>query len=65
MTMRNPTIAEDSEGPMKTSNEDEQNHGFGLLSIEQAVKRYDGAMKVGIKDGVFEMSVIMKIPVDE
>lgn len=65
MTMRNPTIGEDSEGPMKTSKEDEQNHGFGLLSIEQAVKRYDGTMKVGIKGGVFDMSVIMKIPVDE
>ncbi|MGN1203357.1 MAG: sensor histidine kinase [Eubacterium sp.] len=65
MTMRNPTIGEDSEGPMKTSKEDEQNHGFGLLSIEQAVKRYDGTMRVGIKDGMFEMSVVMKISVDE
>ena len=65
MTMRNPTIGEDSEGPMKTSKENEQDHGFGLLSIEQSVKRYDGTMRVGIKDGVFEMSVVMKIPVEE
>lgn len=65
MTMRNPTVGGDSEGLMKTTKEDEQNHGFGLLSIEQAVKRYDGTMRVGIKNGMFEMSVVMKIPVQE
>lgn len=60
MTMRNPTIGKDSEGLMKTSKEDTQNHGFGLLSIEQAVKRYDGNIKVGIKDGIFEISIVVK-----
>lgn len=60
MTMRNPTIGEDSEGLMKTSKEDTQNHGFGLLSIEQAVKRYDGNIKVGIKNGIFEISIVVK-----
>ncbi|MGN1136240.1 MAG: sensor histidine kinase [Oscillospiraceae bacterium] len=65
MTMRNPTVNGDGNGFMKTTKEDEQNHGFGLLSIEQAVKRYDGTMKVEIKDGVFEMSVVMKIPAQE
>lgn len=60
MTMRNPTIGEDSEGLMKTSKEDTQNHGFGLLSIEQAVKRYDGNIKVGIKDGIFEISIVVR-----
>lgn len=60
MTMRNPTVSEDSKGLMKTSKEDTQNHGFGLLSIEQAVKRYDGNIKVGVKNGVFEISVVVK-----
>lgn len=64
MTMRNPTVSADSEGMMKTSKEDEKNHGFGLLSIERAVKKYDGTMAVSIKDGVFEMAVVMKIPVE-
>lgn len=64
MTMRNPTVGADSEGIMKTSKEDEKNHGFGLLSIEQAVKKYDGTMAVSIKDGVFEMAVVLKIPVE-
>ncbi len=64
MTMRNPTVNADSEGIMKTSKEDEKNHGFGLLSIEQAVKKYDGTMAVSIKDGVFEMAVVLKIPVE-
>lgn len=62
MTMRNPTVSADSEGIMKTSKEDERNHGFGLLSIEQTVKKYDGTMAVSIKDGIFELSVILKIP---
>lgn len=61
MTMKNPTVSEDSVGIMKTSKEDERNHGFGLLSIERAVKKYDGTMSVSIKDGVFELSVVMKI----
>lgn len=64
MTMRNPTVSADSEGIMKTSKEDERNHGFGLLSIEQAVKKYDGSMAVSIKDGMFEMAVVLKIPVE-
>lgn len=63
MTMRNPTVSSDSEGIMKTSKEDEKSHGFGLLSIEQAVKKYDGTMAVSIQDGVFEMAVVLKIPV--
>lgn len=64
MTMRNPTIGADSEGIMKTSKEDERNHGFGLLSIERTVKKYDGTMAVSIKDGMFEMTVVVKIPVE-
>lgn len=64
MTMRNPTVSADSEGIMKTSKEDEKNHGFGLLSIGQAVKKYDGTMAVSIKNGVFEMAVVLKIPVE-
>ncbi len=62
MTMKNPTVSADSEGLMKTSKEDERNHGFGLISIEQTVKKYDGTMAVSIKDGVFELSVVLKIP---
>lgn len=62
MTMRNPTVSADSEGIMKTSKEDERNHGFGLLSIEHTVKKYDGTMAVSIKDGMFELSVVLKIP---
>lgn len=65
MVMRNPTVGADSEGIMKTSKEDERNHGFGLLSIEQAVKRYDGTMSVSIKNGVFELTVVLKLPMEQ
>lgn len=64
MTISNPTVSADSEGIMKTSKEDERNHGFGLLSIDRAVKNYDGTMAVSIKNGVFEMTVVLKIPVE-
>lgn len=65
MVMRNPTVGANSEGIMKTSKEDERNHGFGLLSIEQAVKRYDGTMSVLIKNGVFELAVVLKLPMEK
>ncbi len=65
MVMRNPTVGADSEGIMKTSKEDERNHGFGLLSIEQVVKRYDGTMSVSIKNGVFELAVVLKLPMEQ
>lgn len=65
MVMRNPTVGADSEGIMKTSKEDERNHGFGLLSIEQAVKRYDGTMSVSIKNGIFELAVVLKLPMEK
>lgn len=64
MTISNPTVSADSEGIMKTSKEDERNHGFGLLSIDRAVKNYDGTMAVSINNGVFEMTVVLKIPVE-
>lgn len=65
MVVRNPTVGADSEGIMKTSKKDERNHGFGLLSIEQAVKRYDGTMSVSIKNGVFELAVVLKLPMEK
>lgn len=61
MKMSNPTIGEDADGAMKTTKEDVQNHGFGLISIEHAVKRYDGSMNVSIKDRIFELKIVMKL----
>ncbi|MDE7292800.1 MAG: GHKL domain-containing protein [Oscillospiraceae bacterium] len=61
ISMRNPTIASNAVGIMKTTKEDVQNHGLGLLSIEQTVKKYDGDMETKIENGVFEISVTMKL----
>ncbi len=61
ISMKNPTVSGDTVGKMKTTKEDIHNHGLGLLSMEQAVKRYDGDMETKIKNGFFELSITMKL----
>lgn len=61
ISMRNPTVSGDTVGKMKTTKEDIRNHGLGLLSMEQAIKRYDGNMETKIENGFFELSITMKL----
>jgi hypothetical protein len=42
---------------LATTKADKENHGIGLLSIYQAIKKYDGSMKISCKDKVFELSI--------
>lgn len=52
-----------SAGPLfPTSKADKGNHGFGLQSIRDIVKRNGGNMEVETKDGVFELFVILSLP---
>jgi len=43
-----------------TTKNDPENHGLGLLSIEQIARKHDGKITVSCADGVFELSVLMK-----
>ncbi|MCM1524695.1 MAG: GHKL domain-containing protein [Ruminococcus sp.] len=61
MTMQNPTSLKSADKPPRTAKSDPQNHGLGLISIEQTVKKYDGTMSIEVKNGIFELSVAMKI----
>ena len=62
MTVTNPadkTVCFDGITP--TAKNDTKNHGFGLASIGQAVRKHDGKMEIHCTDGVCELSVILKI----
>lgn len=62
ITVKNPTDSlEKTDGIPATTKKDRENHGFGLLSIEQAAKKHDGAMTVHSENGVFELSAVFKI----
>lgn len=45
-----------------TSKGDPFLHGFGLANIRAAVARYDGAMSIRSKDGLFKLHVMLPLP---
>lgn len=46
---------EEKGGLPKTTKKDEENHGFGLKSIEKAVKKYGGRMEIRRKEQSFQL----------
>lgn len=62
ITITNPTDkAECFDQIPSTTKDDSQNHGFGLLSIEQVARKHDGKINIHCADGNFELSVLLKI----
>ena len=52
-----------SAGPLfPTSKADKSNHGFGLQSIQEIVKRYGGNMKIKTENKIFDLFVILTLP---
>lgn len=45
-----------------TSKGDPFLHGFGLANIRAAVARYDGAMSIRSKDGLFKLHIMLPLP---
>jgi len=43
----------------KTTNKNKLNHGFGLLSVEKALEKYDGEMDISYTDSLFSVKVLM------
>ena len=37
-------------------------HGFGLLSIKRIAEKHGGGMSVRAEDGIFKLSIVMKLP---
>lgn len=66
LEIRNPdpdTEKRKSAGPLfPTSKADKSNHGFGLQSIRDIVKRNEGNMEIKTENGIFELFVILSLP---
>ena len=45
-----------------TTKDDSSIHGFGLMSIEYVVRKYQGEMSITAQDGVFRLDIIMPQP---
>lgn len=45
-----------------TSKPDKANHGFGLKSIQEIVKRYHGSMEIQTENGVFNLFLYLPLP---
>lgn len=50
-------------GVLKTSKPDSKYHGFGMKSIQNIVKKYDGSITIQAKNGWFELRIL--IPLQE
>lgn len=50
-----------NELPM-TTNSDKLNHGYGMRSIQNIVKRYNGQISIRAEDGIFSLSIFIPIP---
>lgn len=62
LSVKNPSSVKIEKGRLPyTEKKDRKNHGFGLRSIQEAVKRYDGNMEIRGEDGVFELFIYIKV----
>ena len=46
------------EGLPQTTKEDTQNHGFGVRSIQEIVRRYNGSLSFQTEDSIFSVSIV-------
>lgn len=51
--IRNPFAGQLTDGLPKTTKQDSANHGYGLRSIREIVKKYGGSMELRQEDGSF------------
>ena len=49
------------DGRLITSKGDADEHGFGMLSIQRAIKKYGGEMNVSIGNGLFEFDIVIPL----
>lgn len=48
-------------GRLQTSKEDKNNHGFGMLSIENIVHKYGGRYSITTEDQIFCMHIVLPV----
>uniref|UniRef100_UPI0020404553 ATP-binding protein n=1 Tax=Mediterraneibacter agrestimuris TaxID=2941333 RepID=UPI0020404553 len=62
ITITNPfvgTLIKDSQGVIKTTKKDKDNHGFGLESIRRVVEKYHGSVVIEDTDNQFVLKVML------
>ena len=42
-----------------TSKEDAINHGFGIINMQYAVKKYNGDFEIKEKDDIFRVEIVL------
>lgn len=63
LSVKNPSSVKVVEGKIpNTGKTDRKNHGVGLKSIQEAVKRYQGNMELHTEDGIFELFLWIQFP---
>lgn len=45
-----------------TKKEKQREHGIGFLNIREAVQKYNGVLKTGVENEVFEVSILLPLP---
>ena len=61
ISIENPSdLIAASDGPLKSTKVDAQNHGLGLESMRAVTRKYDGSLSVSCKDHVFKLAAMMK-----
>ncbi len=53
-----------ADGRLRTSKADKSNHGFGLLSIERIIKRYNGRYSISPDNHVFCINIVFPVNAD-
>lgn len=61
--VKNPFEGEFSNGLPRTTKHDAQNHGYGLRSIQDIVKKYGGNMEIRQENGQFCLFLFMHSPI--
>lgn len=52
-------LEKDNKGNIKTTKKDSTKHGIGLLSIDKAIKKYDGTMRIKNNNDKFEIFILL------
>ncbi|MDO4923389.1 MAG: GHKL domain-containing protein [Peptococcaceae bacterium] len=57
--LTNTTSLDSMKGGAKTSKSDQENHGFGLNNMREALAKYDSEPIIELKDGIFSLKFVV------